>query len=132
MKIVADTSAFLAVVLAEAQRDWVIETTAGHELLAPAVLPYEVGNALTAMLKRRVLQAHELAAAWDAIEQIPVELRAVDLRAALEIAGHLSLYAYDAYFLECALRHGAPLLTLDHGLRHAADQLRVVVIEAKS
>ena len=132
MKIVADTSAFLAVVLAEPARDWIIRATATHELLAPAVLPYEIGNALTAMQKRRVIEPHEMEAAWDAAERIRVELRAVDVRSALAIAARLSLYAYDAYFLDCAIRHGAPLLTLDRGLRHAAEQLRVGVIEDKS
>ena len=44
MKIVADTSAFLAVVLAEPERDWIVQATAEHELLSPEVLPYEVGR----------------------------------------------------------------------------------------
>ena len=128
MKIVADTNAFLAVVLAEAERDWILDASAGHELLAPAVLPYEIANALTAMLKKRVLQTQEMEAAWDAVQRIPVELRGVNVPSALGIAARLSLYAYDAYFLDCAVRHGAPLLTLDRGLRHAAAQLGIARI----
>jgi predicted nucleic acid-binding protein len=36
---------------------------------------------------------------------------------ALSIAGKTNTYAYDAYLLDCALRHSAPLLTLDRPLK---------------
>ena len=44
---------------------------------------------------------------------------------ALSIAAQVNAYAYDAYFLDCALRHGAPLLTLDRTLSRAAATLGV-------
>ncbi|MDE2887556.1 MAG: hypothetical protein OXR72_05025 [Gemmatimonadota bacterium] len=37
----------------------------------------------------------------------------------------LNSCANDAYFLDCALRHGAPLLTLDRTLSRAAAALGV-------
>ena len=46
MKIVADTSAFLAVALGEPQGARIVAATAGHDLIAPEALPFEVGNAL--------------------------------------------------------------------------------------
>ena len=46
MKLVADTSVFLAVTLEEPERARIIELTAGTELLAPEVLPFEIGNAI--------------------------------------------------------------------------------------
>lgn len=39
---------------------------------------------------------------WEAVPQIPVELRPVDIRNALKIAGLFNVYAYNAYVLECA------------------------------
>lgn len=39
MKIVADTNTFLAVVLEEPEKKWLIEATEGHDLVSPAVLP---------------------------------------------------------------------------------------------
>jgi predicted nucleic acid-binding protein len=39
------------------------------------------------------------------------------------------MYAYDAYFLDCAIRHAAPLLTLDQKLRAAAGKLNVAAWE---
>ena len=39
------------------------------------------------------------------------------------------MYAYDAYFLDCASRHKAPLLTLDGSLRRAAQKLDIDLVE---
>ena len=128
MDVVADTNAFLAVALAEPERDYVVEVTTGHALLAPEVLPFEIGNALSAMLRRGVLEPDQVALAWDATEKIPVGLRPVDIRSALDVAARFQIYAYDAYFLECALRLRAPLLSLDRGLQRVARQLGIEVI----
>ncbi len=129
MRIVADTNAFLAVALDEPERDQIIALTRGHELLAPEVLPFEVGNALTAMLKRGVLGPDEIAAAWQAVQAIPVDLRRVEIGPALSLVVQFGTYAYDAYFLECALRLGGPLLTLDKGMKHVARQLNIELLE---
>lgn len=55
MEIVADASAFLAVVLNESDRDWVINNTLGSEIVSPEILPYEIGNALIAVRKKVAL-----------------------------------------------------------------------------
>ncbi|EFK09913.1 toxin-antitoxin system, toxin component, PIN family [delta proteobacterium NaphS2] len=39
------------------------------------------------------------------------------------------MYAYDAYFLDCAIRHKAPLLTLDKKLKAAANTLNIDTLE---
>ena len=129
MKIVADTNTFLAVALDEPEKDWLIQTTDGHDLVAPAVLPYEIGNALSSLVRRKVLAATQLAAAWDAATVIPVELATVDARASLLLAGHFRIYAYDAYFLQCSLESKCPLLTLDGGMKRVAKQLGITVVE---
>ncbi len=129
MKIVADTNTFLAVALNEPEKDWLIQTTDGHDLIAPAVLPYEIGNALSSLVRRKVLVATQLGAAWDAAAAIPVELAAVDARASLLLAGHFRIYAYDAYFLQCSLESKCPLLTLDGGMKRVAKQLNITLVE---
>lgn len=129
MMIVADTNTFLAVVLNEPERPRIIQLTEGHDLVAPAVLPFEIGNALTAMLRKRVLQAAQVVSVWDAVQAIGVELRAVDVRSALGIASKFGIYAYDAYFLECALKSRLPLLTLDPGMQRIASELSISVLE---
>ena len=129
MKIVADTNTFLAVALNEPEKDWLIQVTDGHDLVAPAVLPYEIGNALSSLVRRRVVTASQIGPAWDAVVAIPVELSAVDARASLLLAGHFRIYAYDAYFLQCSLESKCPLLTLDRGMRRVAKQLDITLVE---
>lgn len=65
MKVVADTNTFLAVALNEPERPRIIDMTQGCDLLAPEVLPFEIGNALTAMVKRGALPAEQVALAWN-------------------------------------------------------------------
>ena len=129
MKVVADTNTFLAVALSEPERSRIVKLTVGHNLVAPEVLPFEVGNALTAMMKKGALRASQVTAAWDAVQAIPVELCAIDVRSALGIASKFGTYAYDAYFLECALSLRLPLLTLDGGMKHVARNLSIQVLE---
>jgi len=98
-------------------------------LVAPAILPFEIGNALAAMTKRGVIRPTEITAAWDTIHAVAVELRTIDIRAALDLAVRLGVYAYDAYFLECALSLRLPLLTLDKQMKRMAGKLDIRVLE---
>ncbi len=129
MKIVADTNTFLAVALNEPEKEWLIEVTDGQDLVAPSVLPYEIGNALSSLVRRKVLSERQLAAVWDAAAAVPVELATIDTRSALLLAGHFRIYAYDAYFLQCALDAKCPLLTLDRGMKSVAQQLDIKLLE---
>jgi predicted nucleic acid-binding protein len=52
-----------------------------------------------------------------------------DFAGVLEISKQADMYAYDAYFLDCAMRHRAPLLTLDRKLKAAAQDLNVKTME---
>ena len=129
MKIIADTNTFLAVTLYEPERDEIIRLTLGHELVAPDVLPFEIGNALSALLKRHRLSPKELINVWDATQGIPVDLRRIDIRKALEIASQFNIYAYDAYFLTCAVSLQSPLITLDRRMRKVAKNLGIRILE---
>ncbi len=116
-------------VLHEPERDALIKAVEGHELVAPEVLPYEIGNTLSAMLKRRRLNSIEAQQAWELVSTIPVTLKSVEIRLALQVAAECKIDAYDAYFLECARRYRAPLLTLDSGLRRAAASQSINMLE---
>jgi len=129
MKIIADTNTFLAVILYEPERDSIIRLTVGHDLVAPDILPFEMGNALTAMLKRGRLTPENLLSVWDAAQQIPVDLRSINVREALKTASQFSIYAYDAYFIDCAIRHKASLLTLDKKLQAVSNNLKIDTLE---
>ena len=129
MKITADTNTFLAVTLCEPERDRIISLSVGHELIAPEVLPFEIGNALSAMLKRQKITQQELLDIWRATQKIPVDLRKVDIPKALEIASQFNIYAYDAYFLTCALSLHSPLLTLDRRMIEVANNIGIQTME---
>ena len=129
MKLVADTNIFLAVALNEPEKQRIIELTLGSEIIAPEILPYEVGNALSAMLKRRQLSAEEIILAFEKTQQIPVSLVKSNIKNSLEIAINYSIYAYDAYFLQTALAHHCPLLTLDKKMKLVANALNMTVLE---
>ena len=86
MNIVADTNTFLAVALEEPEKRKIISLTIGHELIAPESLPFEIGNALSAMVKRKKLRSDEAILAWEAVQAIPVDLRNIEFHKALAIA----------------------------------------------
>ena len=129
MNITADTNTFIAVALNEPEKDKIIRLTEGHDLIAPDVLPFEIGNALTAMMKKKVLKKEEVAAAWEIAQRIPVDLRCTDIKSALNLAIKFNIYAYDAYFLECAVNLRSPLLTLDLGMQKVARQIGITILE---
>jgi len=129
MEIVVDTSVLIAVLTGEATRDQVIARTQGAELLAPGSVHWELGNAFSALLKRRRLKLTDVQAALAAFAQIPIRYVDVDLATALELTDRFGLYAYDAYLMTCARRQRAPLLTLDARLGRAAKEAGVQVME---
>jgi predicted nucleic acid-binding protein len=129
VELVVDTSALIAVLTGEPTRDRLIARTQGAQLLAPGSVHWETGNALSALLKRRRLKLPEVQAALAAYARIPIRLVEVELGVAIELADRFGLYAYDAYLMACARRHGAPLLTLDPRLGRAAHEAGVRVLE---
>lgn len=112
-KIVVDASTVLAVVMNEPEKTAIISATRESILMAPGCLPWEVGNAFSAMLKRGRLDIEVALAGLGVFECIPIQESAVDLKAALRLAEKHNIYAYDAYYLELAMRGSMPLLTLD-------------------
>ena len=130
MDIVVDTSVLVAVIAHEPQRGKLIELTRGADLLAPASVHWEIGNAFSAMIKRNRIELEQAMQAIAAYRQIPVRYVDVELDESLEIAAaRHALYAYDAYLIRCGLKFNAPLLSLDNGLLRAAEQAGVQVIE---
>ena len=129
VKIAVDTNTFVAVALDEPEKPWLIEATDQAVLVGPSVLPYEVGNALSAMVKRERLKPEEAAEALRIVRSIPVELYEVDVGEALDIAMNCGIYAYGAYFLHLAVSLRCPLLTLDRGMKRVARELDIEIVD---
>ena len=100
--------------------------------IAPALFPLEGANALRSNLRRGRLDAIYRDAALDQLDKAAVarDLEAYDptvLRETVRLSDKHDLTVYDAAYLELALRHDAPLGTLDDDLRRAAGAENVVL-----
>ena len=129
MDVVIDTSALVAVIVGEPERNRIVEFTTGNTLIGPGSIPWEIGNAFTAMFKQNRLTLDEAKNGLVIFESIPLRYSQTDFVNALKISKQANMYAYDAYFLDCAIRYKAPLLTLDRKLKTAAKNLNVETME---
>lgn len=127
MSFVLDCSAVLPWVFgdeATGETDQLLdELAAGEQALVPGIWHLEVGNVLLgAMRKKRIDQAGvETFFSRLGDLEILVDAETAD-RAwdkTLDLAQQHRLSAYDAAYLELAMRHGVPLATLDKELAAA-------------
>lgn len=129
MEIVADASIFLAVVLNESDRDWIIQKTTGKGVVSPEILPYEIGNALIAVKRKGRLNDREILRAFDLSQRIAVRLLSVRIHDAMKIALRFNIYAYDAYYLQCCIENKLSLISLDDRMCDVAENLGIKVEE---
>ena len=131
MKIIVDTSVIVAVLTNEKNKKRLIELTMGADLVAPSSLHWEVGNAFSAMLKKKRITLEQTCSALAAYADIAIRFYEVNLKEALSLCVKANLYAYDAYFIACALRLKSPLLSLDEALLSVAAESGVSTIKVK-
>lgn len=129
MEIVTDTSVLIAVILNEPEKKAIVNATAGHDLVGPGSIRWEIGNAFSAMLKRRRLSLRSARQALAIFDVIPIRYLEVDVAQSLKLAHDHNIYAYDAYFLDCASRHKKPLLTLDNRLKEYGRDIGINIVE---
>ncbi|WIG56202.1 MAG: hypothetical protein OJF61_001990 [Rhodanobacteraceae bacterium] len=81
--------------------------------------------------KRGRLTTAQRMAFIEALLQLPIELAAPGRRAVLDtqtsLAERYALTAYDAAYLDLALRHGLPLATQDKAMKSAATKAGVAI-----
>jgi predicted nucleic acid-binding protein len=129
MDIVVDTSVVIAVIANESVKETLVELTTGADLIAPHSVHWEIGNALSAMLRRGRITVEQAIKAVQVYQQIPLRFVDVELQETLRIADAQGIYAYDAYLIRCAERYKAPLISLDRNLIVAAREMGARVIE---
>ena len=127
--IVIDTSAILAVLLDEPEKQALVEGTMRSVVCAPASLRWEVGNAATAGVKRRRLTRERARQLVTDFEQVTIRELTIDLNRAVGLGLELGICAYDAYILEAARSSGFPLLALDGPIRKNAKKLSLSLVE---
>jgi predicted nucleic acid-binding protein len=109
--------------------DAVLESLAGNEALVPGIWPLEVANVLAAAERRRRLSETDSTRFLALLAGLPLRvIQEPPQRVTGEIlalARETGLSSYDASYLDLAMREGAPLATLDQGLRKAAARVGV-------
>jgi predicted nucleic acid-binding protein len=129
MDVVIDTSAVVAVITGAPEKFALVAATRDATLIAPPSVHWEIGNAFSAMARRKRIDGAAMQRALAIYRTIPIRFVQIDLGASLEIALRHGLYAYDAYLIECALLTKAPLLTLDGPLQRAAVSAGTTLLE---
>ncbi len=129
MNLVVDASIILAALTSEPERPTILKMTQDQDLLAPASVPWEIGNALSAMIRRGRVTAAQARDVLKNYERIPIRFVEVSLQDAIEVAASHNIYAYDAYLIVCAREQRCRLISLDKGLLKAAVDAGVGVLE---
>ena len=129
MDIVIDTSALVAVIVGEPERTKIVELTVGNSLIGPGSIPWELGNAFSAMFKQDRLSLDEAQKGLSIFQSIPLRYVEPDFFNSLRLSKKINMYAHDAYFLDCAIRYKSPLLTLDRKLKAAAQIINIETLE---
>ncbi len=129
MRIVVDTSVIVAVITNELHKNRLIEITKGAELIAPASLHWEIGNAFSAMFRRERISLEQAKSALSVYKKIPIKFHDVRLDSVLELSKKYNLYAYDIYFLLCAKNLKVPLLSIDRQMLASGTEMGLNIIE---
>lgn len=102
------------------------------DLIAPPLLPTELANALQMARRRKRLSETEVLRAIATVKILAVHceppLMARSLEDVRSLAAEHGLTAYDASYLELAVRRGLPLATLDGALSAAAKKAKIKLL----
>lgn len=132
MDLTIDASAVMAVILNEPSKPNLLEATRGAELISAPSLPWEIGNALSALFKRRRIDLAQAELALQSFREIPVRLPSLEIESSVVLAERHDVYAYDAYVIECARRYKTPLLSLDRRQYEVARSEGIATLEVDS
>ena len=115
------------------EADALIERVAAEGSAVPGVWSLEIANGLVMGERRGRIRAADSAAFVAMIEELPIVAdQATGARAlheTMSLAREHRLTAYDAAYLELAMRLGLPLATGDRSLRAAAKRVGVVLLD---
>ena len=91
MKIVIDTSVIMAVIANEPEKEVLIRLTRGAQLIAPRSVHWEIGNAFSALFKRKRVTLAQAHRSLEVYRHIQLDFIEVELASALDIAQQLNM-----------------------------------------
>lgn len=116
---VVDASAIAALIFGEPEAAEIADRLRGCDLVAPALLPFEIASVRLKKLKRHPELEEALLAGHRLFARMKVAQHDVELAETVELARHAGLSAYDASYLWLARHLRAELVTLDAKLARA-------------
>ncbi len=127
MSLVIDASVTLAWCLEDEQSEYadgILQRVSEDSALVPSLWPIEVANGLVVAERRGRLKAAEIPRIHSLLSVLSINAEEAALGSALgpvlTVARTHQLTAYDASYLELAMREGLALATADRDLRAAA------------
>jgi predicted nucleic acid-binding protein len=132
MGILLDASAIMAVIAKEAEREVVLEHIRNTIVVSPYIVSCEIANALSKMARRKIMDGADVPKAFRNFEKMPVNTVEIDIVRALEIACAYGIYAYDAFYLECAERLKLPLFTFDSNMSRVGKEIGITILGGKN
>ena len=113
--------------------EWVMAQINVEGAVVPSLWPIEVGNVLIMAERRRQIYEEQTVTILENLATLPLQVEAGFSLADFPLIGMLAreykLTAYDATYLELAMRTGSSLATLDKALIRAAHKANVTVLE---
>lgn len=117
---------------ASAYGDAVLDQVAASGALVPLLWAHEVANGLLMAHKRGRLASGQRLAFVEQLLSLSIKLECSSARAVLDsqtgLAERFGLIAYDAAYVDLALRHGLPLATQDKAMKLAAISAGVAIV----
>ncbi|CAA6604248.1 Ribonuclease VapC [Rhodospirillaceae bacterium LM-1] len=113
---VVDASALAAILFGEPDGEAAAMRFAEAELVAPALLHFELANVCLMKMRRHPQERDKLVAAFGLLARMEIRAVAIDHAEALELGERTGLTAYDASYLWLARQLNADLVTLDRKL----------------
>ena len=120
---VVDASAVAAVVFEEPEAAPLVAAVRG-KLLAPSLIRYELANLCLTKLRRASADAAVTLKRYRLLRDLDLRTTEPDWHALPELAAHWGLSAYDAAYLDVALRERLPLVTLDARLARVYQRVK--------
>ena len=116
-ELVIDASCILEFLLNQNGKDSVVNTVGAARLVAPSCLPFEIGNAISKLIKRKLISIYDGVSVYHEFARIPMRLMEPDISNAIVIAGETESYAYDSYYISLAKQLSLPLYTMDETMK---------------
>ncbi len=109
----------------------VLQDLADAGAVVPSIWPLEMANVLLSAERRKRISKAQSRRFVELLQTLPIDVDDVSAarvwNGVLSLAREQQLSAYDAAYLELAMREGLPLATADNALKRAAKRCGVVV-----